>query len=119
MKQIKLILTTILLLLLLTSISYAWSPPNINSPVLLDETDGDPWGEELYHINPSPCCYNHDESPVGINMTMMVNSIKISIAYIIFAKIGIVPQGKLESDSILRENGNNNIHYTSQARGCE
>jgi hypothetical protein len=47
MKQIKPILSTILLLLLLTSISYGWVPPNINSPVLLDETDADPWGETL------------------------------------------------------------------------
>ena len=55
MKQIKLILSTILLLLLLTSISYGWVPPNINSPVLLDEMDADPWGETI-------SCHNYDKA---------------------------------------------------------
>lgn len=47
MKQIKLILSTILLLLLLTSISYGWSPPNINGPIAIDKVDGHPWGGTL------------------------------------------------------------------------
>jgi|GEM_PF-3800230 hypothetical protein len=51
MKQIKPILSTILLLLLLTSISYGWVPPPINSPVLIDETDADPWGGTLVSGN--------------------------------------------------------------------
>jgi hypothetical protein len=119
MKQIKPILTTILLLLLLTSISYGWSPPNINSPVLLDETDEDPWGEGICYSSPSHCCYSNNEMPNGINMSVVISGIKVAISYIIFADMKVIPLGKFESDSILRENGNNNIQCTSQARGCE
>lgn len=47
MKQIKPILATILLLLLITSISYGWSPPDMNGPIAIDKVDGHPWGGTL------------------------------------------------------------------------
>ena len=117
MKQIKPILTTVLLLLLLTSISYGWVPPNINSPVLLDETDADPWGEELSCYAPNPCCYNGPELPLGYSISIIINGIKMGIAYVIFMDISTISQNKLESDSILQENGNNFNNTAESGRG--
>ena len=65
MKQIKPILTTILLLLLLTSISYAWSPPNINGPIAIDRLEEHPWGGTLDEDpwGGNQCYYNNVEAP--------------------------------------------------------
>ncbi len=117
MKQIKPILTTVLLLLLLTSISYGWVPPPINSPVLLDETDEDPWGEGICYSSPSHCCYSNNEMPNGINMSVVISGIKIAISYIIFADMKVIPLGKFESESAIHENGNNFNNAVESGRG--
>lgn len=117
MKQIKPILTTILLLLLLSSISHAWQPPAKNGPIAIEDVDGHPWGEGIYCEDPLKLCLNCDEIPLNINTSMIISGIKIAISYTIFADINLITQSKLESESIIQENGSNFNNTAESGRG--
>jgi|GEM_PF-2237743 hypothetical protein len=115
MKQIKLILSTILLLLLLTSISYGWVPPPINSPVLLDETDADPW-EELTYCTPTPKCYG-DNTP-NLRIIFLLDGIKLAISYFDIPDFNAAQtvRGNIVSETNLNSDGSNNNGTTEPCR---